>query len=60
MKKEGLRVARINRNLTQAEVAKYLNISGAEYSKIENGLRDCKLEQAKSLIKLLKVNLNML
>ena len=60
MKREELRIARLTKNLTQSEVGKYIGVSGSEFSKIENGLRNCKLEQAKLLIKLLNINLNML
>lgn len=59
MKREQLRIARLTKNLTQGDVGKYLNISAQEYWKIENG-RELKLSQAKLLVKLLKVDINML
>lgn len=59
MKREKLRMARLGKNLTQEEVGKYLDISRSEYCKIENG-RELKLGQAKLLIKLLNININML
>ena len=59
MKREQLRIARVTKNLTQGEVGKSLNISAQEYWKIENG-RELKLSQAKLLVKLLNIDIDML
>ena len=60
MKKEKLRIARLTKNLTQKEVGTYLGICSQEYSKIEGGHREPTFPQAKLLMKLLNININML
>jgi len=52
-----LRVARIKKDLKQIDVANYIGISQARYSKIENNKCNPTLEQSKLLIKLLKINM---
>lgn len=52
--------ARKKKKMTQTKVAKYLGIDQSCYSRIENGHHNPTLEQAKLLIKLLKINLSIL
>lgn len=47
-----LKAARVNKNLTQAQVANLLNISIPTYAAIEQGKADIKLRTAFAIIKL--------
>jgi len=60
MKREALILARHKARMTQGEVAKKIGLSTSSYSKIENNEQTPMLKQIKLLIKLLKININML
>ena len=57
MKRMELKLARVKKDLTQKEVATYLEISTQEYCKIEGG-RNISLIQAKQLARVLNININ--
>lgn len=57
MKRMELKLARVKKELSQKEVATYLNITSQEYSKIEGG-RNISLIQAKQLSRVLNININ--
>ena len=56
MKRKKLKLARIKKDLKQSEIAEYLEISQARYSRIESGVGTPTLKQMQSLITLLKIN----
>ena len=56
MKRKKLKLARIKKDLKQSEIAEYLEISQARYSRIESGAGTPTLKQMQSLITLLKIN----
>ena len=58
MKREKLRIARVVKNLTQKEVAAYIEVKQPFYSKIENGKAKPSLLQAKQLARVLNININ--
>ena len=60
MKREKLRIARVTRHLSQKETAEYIGVKQSFYSKLENGISNPSIDQSKLLIKLLKININML
>ena len=57
MKRMELKIARVKKELSQKEVATYLNITSQEYCKIESG-RNISLLQAKQLSRVLNININ--
>jgi len=59
-KRRELILARHKKELFQSDVAKYLGVSTSFYGKIEGGSRRPSLDQIKLLIRLLKINVNML
>ena len=51
-----IRISRIEKNLTQAEVAKKLNFTQSYYAKMENGKADITLQNLLRLIEVLGLN----
>lgn len=59
MLRKELVLARHKKFLTQSEVATYIGVKQSRYSKIENGKHPT-MEQAKLLVKLLKIKIEIL
>lgn len=51
-----IRISRIEKNLTQEDVAKKLNFTQSYYAKIENGKADITLQNLLKLLEILEVN----
>ena len=51
-----IRISRLEKNLTQEDVAKKLNFTQSYYAKIENGKADITLQNLLKLLEILGVN----
>lgn len=51
-----IRISRLEKNLTQEDVAKKLNFTQSYYAKIENGKADITLQNLLKLIEVLELN----
>lgn len=59
VKRMKLKLARVEKELSQKKVAEYLGVSTARYNKIENGKGSPTLTQINMLMELLKVKVSV-
>lgn len=55
-----IKAARVNRNMTQAEVASAIGVSVGTYQKIENNPGETRIRQAEELARVLEVPIGSL